>query len=1350
MTKFNNLRTKIIMAILILSMVYPVIALPSASASALTVLFEDNFESGSTNRWTLTGAANSWSIATNDTDNAANKVFYQNNTSTEAFAIANNLSAADYAIEARVKLTDGGAYPGIVARYTDASNYYMFRVNKTSEARVELSKNVAGTSTMLAAAVPFASVSNKWYTLKMVLKGTSIRCFIDDVLVFDVTDSKWTTGKVGFRTKWGLAQFDDVKITDASNLPAAPANLTAGIVTATSIPLTWDHVADATAYRVYRSTSANGTFAQVYKGSANAFRDTGLNAQTTYYYKVSTVVSALESTFSTAKDVTTTARAAAPTGLTASNPTDHSISLNWHATSGASAYVLYRGGSASGPFTNAVYTGTDTSYVDTSLRMGQTYYYKLSYKATEENAFDESNLSEAASETTTVTPTDSDDQIPDPTEQGNIANGVPWLDTDGNVMQAHGGGVIKSGDTYYWFGEDKSHNSAVFKAVSVYASKDLIHWEFRNQALTIASDTANLTDAKIERPKVLYNEKTNKYVMWGHWEVGSNYNEANAYVAVSDTVDGNYQFVAKFRPLADKGVYEADGRLGKDNRDFTVFQDDDGTAYLISSTNGNKDLGIYQLTEDYTGVEKPLYTLYAGQRREAPAILKKDGIYYLLTSGQSGWYPNQGKYSTSTSIKENMWSDLKNFGENSTFYSQPSFIITVLGSQETSYIYAGDRWYANQLGSSQYIWLPLELNTESRTLDMEYSGNWSLNAETGIIDQSRYINASQGKTATASTESAALPSANAVDGNYATKFDTANTNVPYWWQVDLGALYDLSRIDLSFLQVNGSEMYFQYIVEGSKDGSTYTVISNNSSNKQVAFTSNSLSGIYRYIKVTVSAIKKASDNSTQTWSKGFNEVKVFATREVYEPGKVKGLTFSDAQGYWNNGKTIVHFNAPSVAGNTFKYKLSSDTNPVPANYYGDDASSWSSIVDGQAIDASNGQYIAVAEVNTKGKIVAISQGTAIVTVEEVVIPDAPTGLTAAVNGATGVALNWTAVPGAQSYNVYRADSKNGTFKKINDSAVIGTSYADIGLTLDTAYSYQVTAVNTAGESGFSNAAGFDFIVPPVTVAKLEGVQYSQWYQTPVTVTLSATDDFSGIGKTEYKLSVVTESVYGSTAPTEGFVAYTGTITLLDGVYTIAYRSVDKAGNVEADQYLQVRIDATAPVVSLNAIGANLSEGAQFENDQTLTLQVQAEDNLSGVNGTFILLDGEAYAAGTALDLTSKLGSHTVTITVTDNAGNERKIQYTFKVTTSVRAMNELLNRLEASGELTGPVLTQLENSLQQTEHQLNKGSKDKAAKHMGDFIKHLTNRTSQDHVTEHAVSILNASTNYLIALWNVS
>ncbi|MDQ0887780.1 beta-xylosidase [Paenibacillus sp. V4I9] len=103
-------------------------------------------------------------------------------------------------------------------------------------------------------------------------------------------------------------------------------------------------------------------------------------------------------------------------------------------------------------------------------------------------------------------------------------------------MQAHGGGVIKSGDTYYWFGEDKSHNSALFKAVSVYASKDLIQWEFRNQALTIASDPANLTNAKIERPKVMYNEKTKKYIMWGHWEVGSNYNEANAYVAVSDTV----------------------------------------------------------------------------------------------------------------------------------------------------------------------------------------------------------------------------------------------------------------------------------------------------------------------------------------------------------------------------------------------------------------------------------------------------------------------------------------------------------------------------------------------------------------------------------------------------------------------------------------------------------------------------------------------------------------------------------------------------------------------------------------------------------------------------------------------
>jgi len=66
-------------------------------------------------------------------------------------------------------------------------------------------------------------------------------------------------------------------------------------------------------------------------------------------------------------------------------------------------------------------------------------------------------------------------------------NGVFRNDTTGKKIQAHGGGFLKVGDTWYWFGEDKTMNTGGtgnFYAVSCYASKDLFTWEFRNSVVT--------------------------------------------------------------------------------------------------------------------------------------------------------------------------------------------------------------------------------------------------------------------------------------------------------------------------------------------------------------------------------------------------------------------------------------------------------------------------------------------------------------------------------------------------------------------------------------------------------------------------------------------------------------------------------------------------------------------------------------------------------------------------------------------------------------------------------------------------------------------------------------------------
>src|SRR5579871_6855749 len=111
-----------------------------------------------------------------------------------------------------------------------------------------------------------------------------------------------------------------------------------------------------------------------------------------------------------------------------------------------------------------------------------------------------------------------------------IANGGFWNDTSGKRIEAHGGGFIQVGDTWYWVGEDKSMNSGNFFAVNVYASQDLVHWQFRNAIITRQTSTdLAAADRIIERPKIIYNDSTQQYVMWLHWD-GMNYATAQAGV----------------------------------------------------------------------------------------------------------------------------------------------------------------------------------------------------------------------------------------------------------------------------------------------------------------------------------------------------------------------------------------------------------------------------------------------------------------------------------------------------------------------------------------------------------------------------------------------------------------------------------------------------------------------------------------------------------------------------------------------------------------------------------------------------------------------------------------------------
>jgi hypothetical protein len=301
-----------------------------------------------------------------------------------------------------------------------------------------------------------------------------------------------------------------------------------------------------------------------------------------------------------------------------------------------------------------------------------------------------------------------------------ITSGTQFRDTGGNLLQAHGGGVLKVGAYYYWFGENRNANNT-FRAVSAYRSTNLRDWEFRGNVLT-QSSAAELQVANIERPKVIFNASTGRYVMWMHKENGSNYSEARAAVASSATVDGNYTYHGSFRPFGQHM-----------SRDITLYNDG-GAAYMISAADENYDLHIYRLTADYLNVASLVGNFWNDAHREAPAMFKRGSTYFLLTSAATGWNPNQARYATASSIS-GPWTGWTNVGDSITFRSQPTFVLPIQGTSTTSYLYLGDRWagaWGGPVNDSQYVWLPITFPS-STSMSLTWYPSITIDTATGTI-----------------------------------------------------------------------------------------------------------------------------------------------------------------------------------------------------------------------------------------------------------------------------------------------------------------------------------------------------------------------------------------------------------------------------------------------------------------------------------------------------------------------------------------------------------------------------------------------------------------------------------------
>ena len=300
-----------------------------------------------------------------------------------------------------------------------------------------------------------------------------------------------------------------------------------------------------------------------------------------------------------------------------------------------------------------------------------------------------------------------------------IQPGAVWRDDHGEVIQAHGAGIIKVGGSYYWFGEDHTAQGSdqSFQNIKCYESQDLAHWTFRVNALTRQADGDLGPHRAVERPKVIYNAPTHTYVMYIHID-DPQYHEAKVGVATCGRVDGEYTYRGSFQPL------------GHQSRDMTLFQDDDGAAYLLFEDR-QSGVRITRLAPDYLSVEREV--AHIPQAYEALAMVKAGGVYYLLGSHLTGWALNANEYATADS-PAGPWSEFRQVAppETKTYQSQAAYILPVVGSRETSYIYLGDRWKGSDLKDSRYVWMPLRIDPRARTMALTPDGPWTLDVVTGF------------------------------------------------------------------------------------------------------------------------------------------------------------------------------------------------------------------------------------------------------------------------------------------------------------------------------------------------------------------------------------------------------------------------------------------------------------------------------------------------------------------------------------------------------------------------------------------------------------------------------------------
>ena len=472
----------------------------------------------------------------------------------------------------------------------------------------------------------------------------------------------------------------------------------------------------------------------------------------------------------------------------------NNVALLWATAGPFDSFELYRAPGKSANFAK-IYTGQGASANDYGLKDGA-YSYKLVARRGAEAL-----TSNVVQVTTRVLP--------------------PAGVTEYSNQTGAGGPLgepLKIGDTFYRFPSEREGKG--LKQMWVETSRDGKVWK-RGAVVMDRSSHPDLDDYKLESGTMFYDKIHDRIVWWAHWERAEGYGNGRAFVA---TAKPGERFTVQriFNPL------------GIQVRDMSVFVDDDHQGYLAAASNvsgqgANATLTLFKLNVDYTDVVSIANKVMEGEYREAPSIIKTGGFYYLFFSQAAGWYPSRAGYVSAKAL-DGRWSDARYIGNTSTFSAQSGGIMDYGHGEQPVPVMQANRWIRGD-GTSGNVILPLHFAEGFAFAD--YSPTLLIDSTKGlIIPLQAGTLLSQDRPASASIPGSKDHEAGkAFDGDYATSFQSDQKQWPFTVTTDLGTVFQVRNVQISWHIFKGSEAYYKYTIEGSLDGQEWRVLLDRTNDK---------------------------------------------------------------------------------------------------------------------------------------------------------------------------------------------------------------------------------------------------------------------------------------------------------------------------------------------------------------------------------------------------------------------------------------------------------------------------------------------------------------------------------------